>query len=236
MTKQIKATKGLVAAGLTIAIAMGCATTEMTSTWTDPSAKGAAMSKIAVVCLTKDAGLRRVAEDAAAAQMAGAQATPSYQVLGDADLKDKDAVKAKLKASGFNGVLVMRLASVNEQVTPVSTYGDFDGYYGWAGGAVYAPGYMETDHRRQGGQQPVFARRQQAGLVGHEQDLRPGVGEGVHDRRVEGGCEVTAEGPRASSDCAVRRTAERTKPPEKRPALLLGRVLVRTRAFVSSAP
>ena len=30
-------------------------------------------------------------------------------------------------------------------MTPVSTYGDFDGYYGWAGGAVYAPGYMETD-------------------------------------------------------------------------------------------
>jgi hypothetical protein len=145
MTTDIKAHKGLIAAGLTIAFAMGCATTEMTSTWTDPSAKGAALSKIAVVCLTKDAGLRRVAEDAAAAQMAGAQATPSYQVLGDADLKDKDAVKAKLKASGFNGVLVMRLASVDEQVTPVSTYGDFDGYYGWAGGAVYAPGYMETD-------------------------------------------------------------------------------------------
>ena len=65
MTMQIKANKGLIAAGLTIALAMGCATTEMTSTWTDPSAKGAALSKIAVVCLTKDAGLRRVAEDAA---------------------------------------------------------------------------------------------------------------------------------------------------------------------------
>ena len=135
------ATAGLVVATLT----MGCATTEMTNTWTDPSAKGAAMSKIAVVALTKDAGLRRMAEDAMASQLAGAQATPSYQVLGDADLKDREAVKAKLKAAGFNGVLVTRLAGINEQVTAVGPYDTVDGYYDWAGGAVYAPGYLETD-------------------------------------------------------------------------------------------
>ena len=99
--KTLAATAALAIATL----AMGCATTEMTNTWTDPSAKGAAMSRIAVVCMTKDPGLRRMAEDATAAQMAGAQATPSYQVLGDSDLKDRAAVKAKLKAAGFNGVL-----------------------------------------------------------------------------------------------------------------------------------
>ena len=44
-------------------------------------------------CMTKDPGLRRMAEDATAAQMAGAQATPSYQVLGDSDLKDRAAVR-----------------------------------------------------------------------------------------------------------------------------------------------
>ena len=136
----------LMTAGLAVAtLAMGCATTEMTSTWTDPSAKGAAMSRIAVIAMTKDPGLRRMAEDSAAAQLAGAQATPSYQVLGDADLKDREGVKAKLKAAGYNGVLVMRLAGVSEQVTAVGPYDTFDGYYDYAGGAVYAPGYLETD-------------------------------------------------------------------------------------------
>jgi hypothetical protein len=115
--------------------AVGCATTEMTSTWTDPTARGASMARIAVIALSKDPGLRRMAEDTAASQMRGAQAVPSYEV-----------VKAKLLAQGFQGVLVMRMAGVTEQVTAVGgPYGTFDGYYDWAGSAVYAPGYLETD-------------------------------------------------------------------------------------------
>jgi hypothetical protein len=133
----------LVAAGLAFAMS-GCASTDMTSTWTDPAAKGASLSKVAVVCLTKDEGLRRMAEDTAASQLKGAQAVPSYQVLGDTDIKDREAVKAKLKEQGFQGVLLMRLAGVTEQISPV-TYGTFDGYYGWAAGAVYDPAYLQTD-------------------------------------------------------------------------------------------
>jgi len=130
------------------AAAASCATTEMTNTWTDPAAKGAALSKVAVVCMTKDPGLRRQAEDSAAAQLRqkGAQAVASYQLTGDADLKDREAIKAKLKAAGIDGVLVMRVTGVNEQVTAVDgPYGTFDGYYDYAGAAVYAPGYLETD-------------------------------------------------------------------------------------------
>src|SRR5262249_38453049 len=93
----------------------------------------------------KDPGLRRIAEDATAAQMPGAQATPSYQVLGDMDLRDRQAVKAKLKAEGFDGVLVMRLAGVSEQGSSVGPYTTFDGYYDYGVGATYAPGYLETD-------------------------------------------------------------------------------------------
>jgi hypothetical protein len=126
--------------------AQGCASTEMTSTWTDPAAKGAGLSKIAVVCMSKDDGMRRMAEDAAAAQMPVAQAVPSYQVLGDVDLHDAQAVQRKLESQGFQGVLVMRLTRVDEQVTPVGgPYGTFDGYYAWADPMVYGPGYLETD-------------------------------------------------------------------------------------------
>ena len=131
------------ALGLSLAI-VGCASTDMTSTWTDPSAKGASLSKVAVVALTRDPGLRRMAEDSAAQQLVGAQAVPSYQVLGDIDLKDRDAVKAKLSEQGFQGVLLMRMAGVTERVDP-AMYGSFNGYYGWAAGAVYDPAYLQTE-------------------------------------------------------------------------------------------
>jgi len=135
--------------GLALAAAVaGCATTEMTNTWTDPGAKGAALSKVAVVCLTKDPGLRRQAEDTAVSQLQqkGGQAFPSYQLLGETDLKDREAVKAKLKSSGVDGVLVLRVTHVSEQVTAVNgPYGTFDGYYDYAGAEAFAPGYLETD-------------------------------------------------------------------------------------------
>jgi hypothetical protein len=137
----------LTMAGLSIALAMGCATTEMTSTWTDPSAKGTTLSKVAVICMTKDADLRRMAEDAAATQLQrkGAQAIAGYQLLGDTDLKDREAVKAKLRAAGVDGVLVIRMTSVNEQVSMVGgPFGTFDGYYDYSA-AVYEPGFVQTD-------------------------------------------------------------------------------------------
>jgi len=131
-------------AALGLALALGsCASTEMASTWTDPSAKGASLSKVAVVCMTKDPGIRRMAEDTAAQQLVGAQAVPSYQVLGDTDLKDREAVKAKLKEQNFQGVLLMRMTGVSERIDPVS-YAGFDDYYAYAAGA-YDPGYVQTD-------------------------------------------------------------------------------------------
>src|SRR5215471_20291781 len=104
--------KALIAAGaLAVALAVfGCASTEMTGTWTAPGAPGANLSRVAVIAMSNQEGIRRMAEDAAAAELAGAQAVPSYQVLGDTDLRDAQAVNEKLEAQGFQGVLVMRLA------------------------------------------------------------------------------------------------------------------------------
>jgi len=137
----------LTAVGLTVALAAGCATTEMTSTWTDPAAKGAPpLSKVAVLCMTKDPGLRRQAEDAATSQLQlkGAQAIASYQIIGDDELKDREAVKAKLQNAGVDGVLVMRMTGVTEQAMVAGPYATFDGYYDY-GAAVYGPGYVQTD-------------------------------------------------------------------------------------------
>jgi hypothetical protein len=131
--------------GLALASA-GCATTEMTSTWTEPSAKGRPLSSIAVIALTSDPGLRRMAEDNVASRLTGAQAVPSYRVLGDTDLRNRAAVKSKLNDQGFQGVLVMRVSRVSEQVSYVGgPYGTFDGYYDYAGAAAFDPAYLQTD-------------------------------------------------------------------------------------------
>jgi hypothetical protein len=123
-----------------------CATTDMTSTWTDSTAKGASLSKVAVVCLTKDPGLRRMAEETTAANLQSAQAVPSHQIVSDADLKDRETVKRKLKAAGMNAVLVMRMTGITKEVSPVyGPYGSFDGYYDYAAAGIYAPDYLQTD-------------------------------------------------------------------------------------------
>jgi hypothetical protein len=144
-TVSDRSAKGWVRGWLALAaLVASCSSTNMTSTWTDPAAKGAAMSRIAVICLTRDPGLRRMAEDTAASHMANAQAIPSYQLLSDTDLQDRETVKSKLRAAGVNGVLVMRMAGVSERVSPAD-YGSFDRYYGYAGTTVYGPGYAQTD-------------------------------------------------------------------------------------------
>jgi hypothetical protein len=134
-------------AGLGLAtLVASCSSTQMTSTWTDPSAKGAALSKVAVIAMSSQPNLRQMAEETTASQLAGAQAVASYRILGDTDLKDREAVKTKLRAAGMNGVLVMRLTGVSEQVAVVDgPYGSFDGYYDYAYGTAFAPGYLQTD-------------------------------------------------------------------------------------------
>jgi hypothetical protein len=140
---------GAARAGVLFGLALlvgSCASTKMTNTWIDPSARGAGLSKIAVVSLSADPGLRRMAEDAAASHITGTVAEPSYRYVPDADVRNQETVKALLLAHGFDGALVMRVAGVTEQIRSIpGPYYTFDGYYAWAGAAVFAPGYLETD-------------------------------------------------------------------------------------------
>jgi len=117
---------------------VGCSSTQMDSTWQDPTAQGAPLHKVAVVCLTRDEGLRRMAEDEAVNQIGGG-AVASYRALGDVPLNDREAVKERLRRQGFDGVLVMRLAGVSEQVNGMAPVATFDGYYPYAYGLAYAP-------------------------------------------------------------------------------------------------
>src|ERR1700758_1307416 len=84
------------------AMMVGCASTEMTNTWFDPSAMSQPLHKVAVIALTKDPGMRRMAETEASKQIKGAQVIPSYLVLSDEDLRNREVVKAKLQDQGYD--------------------------------------------------------------------------------------------------------------------------------------
>jgi hypothetical protein len=129
-----------------LALMAGCASTQMDSTWTDPAARGTDIDKLAIIYMGQDEGVRRIAEDEVAKKITSTQVVPSYVALAGVDLDDREAVRSKLQAGGYDGVMVMRLASITEQpVATVGPYGTFDGYYGWAAPTVYDDEYLDEE-------------------------------------------------------------------------------------------
>jgi hypothetical protein len=135
-----------------LALLAACApTTEVLNTWADPSAGQVRFKKMLNVCACKDEAMRRTVEDQLTKRITGS--TPSYTVLSEGDLQDRESAKAKVKAGGYDGAVVMVLVSVDRTQTYVpgsayavpapytSMYGGWG--YGWS--TYYDPGYVDTD-------------------------------------------------------------------------------------------
>jgi hypothetical protein len=137
-----------------MALAAGaCATTEFKSTWKDPSVTrlDTPGEKVAGFVVTRNASLRRSAEDtlASALRARGVNAVAGYQLIPDETLQNRDALRRKLDQMGIDQAVVMRVVDRRQEVTyepPMGPYyGSFYGYwdYGWA--AVSDPGYLHTN-------------------------------------------------------------------------------------------
>jgi hypothetical protein len=135
-----------------LALLAACApTTEVLNSWADPSAGQVRFKKMLNVCACKDEAMRRTVEDQLTKRITGS--TPSYTLLSEDDLRDKESAKAKVKAGGYDGAVVMVLVSVDRTQTYVpgsayavpapytSMYGGWG--YGWS--TYYDPGYVDTD-------------------------------------------------------------------------------------------
>ena len=135
-------------------LATACAGTKWVDTWTEPAAAGRPpMKKVLVIGMSADMANRRAFEDAMTASLQGykVQATPSSQVLPEGQVTE-DVLRAKVKEGGYDGVLITRLVSVDEQTdyVPPSTgvvaggygWGPYYGAYGGWYGTVYSPGYL----------------------------------------------------------------------------------------------
>src|SRR5271170_7796784 len=142
--------------GTVVLVLSACVpTTTFTSTWKAPDAQAVSPvgKTVAALFVTRDEGKRRAAEDILAADLTarGAHGIASYTLVPNAQRGDVEAVKAKLKQAGIQGVVVMREVGKEQQITytpgyvaPVY-YGGFGPYWGYGWGTVYDPGYLRTD-------------------------------------------------------------------------------------------
>ena len=125
------------------ALMTSCApTTKLEKSWTDPSLKtekDIPFKKIFVMAATKDESSNRIVEDKIAAAIKNATAVQSYTYTKPGE--DQAAVEQRLRTDGFDGIILMRLKSVeqSQNYVPGSSYG------GWYGYRYGSPGYVTTD-------------------------------------------------------------------------------------------
>ena len=125
-----------------VAVVACGSSTSIEQSWKQPGPH-AELQRVVTVMLWRNEGVRRSAEDELAARLkqAGVDAVPSYAVLGTDDIKDPQVARERLLAQGFDGAIVMRFVSREQQVSyaPPS-------YVGYWGGAYYpSGGYVDVD-------------------------------------------------------------------------------------------
>jgi hypothetical protein len=117
----------------------------MLTSWKEPGVGPLAFHKVLVVAPAKDPSMRRTAEDELVSQIHYAQAVPSYSFISDSEVENQQAVEARAAAAGFDGMVLMRVVSVDREASwvPGAWSGPYYAYgYGYGG---YGGGYMQVD-------------------------------------------------------------------------------------------
>lgn len=99
---------------------------------------------------SQDVTMRHAGEDQLARELyaRGVQATPSYTIFGDdaKNMNDLDAMKTRLRAMGYDGIVTMRVVDKEQNLESVP--GSFDTYWGYWGDPYWGygyPGYVYTE-------------------------------------------------------------------------------------------
>jgi hypothetical protein len=119
---------------------LGCASTELNTTWKDPDTTGPlSFKKVVVLVLNSVPGERRAQEDELVAQIKKTPALPSYTLVSDSDLGNRDLVKRKIIESGADGAAVVRIIDARNEATYIpGTYNYWNAGTGY--GAYYNSG------------------------------------------------------------------------------------------------
>lgn len=134
--------------------------TKVTATWKDKDATPKAYKNLFIVALGKNLAYKKTGEDklAEALRKTGATVTESTNVFPPDMTKDKgldrEQLIQKFREAGNDGILSVALVDKNSETRyvpgttayyPGGYYGNFWGYYGGMGPAMYDPGYYTTD-------------------------------------------------------------------------------------------
>jgi hypothetical protein len=107
--------RGRLASLATAMLFVGCASTSIVDSWSDPSYQGGPFKRIMVLGVTKNAIARRTFEDIFASKLraTGIEAMPGYQYLPQDGPVDESELNAAVRASGADGLLLVRLLRVD---------------------------------------------------------------------------------------------------------------------------
>lgn len=137
-------------AALLAAVAGGCATTQLTSSWSDPGLARVPFRKVLVVFQHPDSRLRAMLERRMAAEIPNA--VPAHAIFRDEEVRDVEKVRERVRAEGFDSSVIMRIVAVDRNVAyypggfhPAPYYRGFYGYWGYGWGVVYDPGYYRLN-------------------------------------------------------------------------------------------
>ena len=144
-----------VALALAALFLAACGSTTFSSTWKAPGTTviNPIGKTVAAVFVSADESKRRAGEDILAADITkrGATGVAAYTLVPSELRADADGARAKLKAAGVNGAVMMRVVGKDQEIyytpgmaTPAG-YGGFGPYWGYGWNSVYSPGYLSTD-------------------------------------------------------------------------------------------
>jgi len=133
-------------AGLTVAVSACGSATTVEQTWTAPTARNQPLQRVVTVLFSDNVTVRRAAEDQLARDLRakGVEATPAYAILRDDELSNREAVKAKLRGMGYDGVVTMRVVDRYQEMEYMPS--TFDGYWGHSSAYFYSPGYYSPGY------------------------------------------------------------------------------------------
>jgi hypothetical protein len=143
MTVKLRALSSCLSIAIAGAAVAACSSTTLEESWTTPTAASQPpLEKVVTVFFSDNETMRRAGEERLAAELGerGVVAVPSYTLFEDRNLlADKDAVRQRLLASGYDGVVAMRVVDKHQEVEYSPS--TFDSYWGYAYPYFYSPGW-----------------------------------------------------------------------------------------------
>jgi hypothetical protein len=122
--------------GVLAALGAGCSSTELDASWMSPRFRGPRFTTFVVLGVSRDATLRRVAEDAFVEQLAvrGVRAVPSYETFpSDPETLTREQVEQAVKRQAVEGVIVARVSKVAKETRSSGSFASVAGAGGYVG-------------------------------------------------------------------------------------------------------